>query len=157
MPNFQEVYPGVLSLALPLPFELESVNVHLVSLDDGYLLIDCGMETEAAFEILRQALEERGIGWKQIRQILLTHMHPDHMGMAKRLLALTGATLAMHQAELRHLDVVTGGGQRIPWLDQVYRQAGVPKPLEEKMESHFFEIRKNFQPLSPERLFRAAN
>src|ERR1700716_1625863 len=89
--EFREVYPGVLSLALPLPFELKSVNVHLVKLENGWLLIACGMETAPAFDTLQGALEGRGIAWSEIRQILLTHMHPDHMGMAARLLELTGA------------------------------------------------------------------
>ncbi len=151
MAEFREVFPHVLKLALPLPFELDSVNVYLVALIDGFLLIDCGMETEPAFEILRGALEKRGIAWAEIRQILLTHMHPDHMGMASRLLALTGAELAMHQAELRHLRLVTGGGRRIPWQDEVYQQAGVPKGLESKMDAHFAGIRKNFHDLAPSR------
>jgi glyoxylase-like metal-dependent hydrolase (beta-lactamase superfamily II) len=153
MPQFREVYPRVLSLILPLPFELETVNVYLVALEEGYLLIDCGMETEPAFETLRGAMEQRGIAWREIRQIVLTHMHPDHMGMAARLLELTGAELAMHEAEARHLKLVTSSDRRFPWIDLVYRQAGVPKGLEDKMDQHFAEVRKNFHDLSPDLLF----
>jgi glyoxylase-like metal-dependent hydrolase (beta-lactamase superfamily II) len=151
--QFREVYPRVLSLALPLPFELESVNVYLVALADGYLLIDCGMATEPAFETLRGAMEERGVEWREIRQILLTHMHPDHMGLAARLLELTGAELAMHQAEAEHLRLLTGGNRRIPWLEEAYSQSGVPRALETKMEEHFSEMRENFHALAPGRLF----
>jgi len=151
--SFREVYPRVLSLALPLPFELESVNVFLVPLTSGYLLIDCGMETEPAFETLRSALAERQIAWRDIRQIVLTHMHPDHMGMTARLLELTGAELAMHQAEAEHLSLVTAGNRRIPWLQEAYLQSGVPPLLETKMEEHFATIRENFHPLHPARLF----
>jgi len=151
--SFREVYPGVLSLALPLPFELESVNVFLVALRDGFVLIDCGMETDPAFETLRAALAERGIAWREIREIVLTHMHPDHMGMAARLLELTGAQLGMHQAEAEHLRLVTAGNRRIPWLEDAYSQSGVPQALETKMEEHFAEIRENFHALDPARLF----
>src|SRR5580700_10188680 len=114
MASFREVYPGVLSLALPLPFELESVNVFLVPLPSGFVLIDCGMHTESAFETLHAALLERGIAWPHIHQIVLTHMHPDHMGMAARLLELTGAQLAMHHAEAEHLRSVTSSNLRLP-------------------------------------------
>ena len=153
MASFREVYPRVLSLALPLPFELESVNVFLVALESGYLLIDCGMHTAPAFETLRAALEERQIQWSDIHRIVLTHMHPDHMGMASRLLELTGAELAMHQAEAEHLNLVTNGNRRIPWLQEAYLQSGVPPLLETKMEEHFATIRENFHPLHPSRLF----
>ena len=150
---FREVHPHVLKLALPLPFELESVNVYLVALDSGYLLIDCGMETEPAFRTLESAMSARGIPWTGIRQIFLTHMHPDHMGMSKRLLELSGATLGMHQAEAKQLSMVAGAERRFPWLDVAYAQAGVPKGLEETMNAHFVEVRRNFHTLAPDVLF----
>jgi len=139
-------------LELPLPFELESVNIYLVKLAEAYLLIDCGMETDPAFETLRTALDERAIAWRDIRQILLTHMHPDHMGMSRRLLELTGAELLMHRDEAEHLDIITRSTRRLPWLDEAYVQSGVPEGLESKMEEHFAGIRKNFHQLAPAHL-----
>ena len=50
-----------------MPWELESVNVHLVELDDGYLLIDSGIATEECFDALESALEERKVKWSEIR------------------------------------------------------------------------------------------
>src|SRR5271163_3889350 len=151
--SFREVYPGVLSLALPLPFELESVNVFLVALRDGFVLIDCGMETEPAFETLSAALAERGIAWPEIREIILTHMHPDHMGMAQRLVQLTGAELAMHRTEAEHLQLIVGSARMLPWLQQAYGESGVPPALQTTMEEHFAAIRVNFHHLAPDQLF----
>jgi len=128
--------------------------VYLVEIDGGWMLIDTGMETEDAFRTLSGAMEQRGLDWREIRHILLTHMHPDHIGMSRRLLELTGATLSMHEVEFRHLRLVTGGEKkRIPWLDRVYRESGVPADLEEKMEAHFFAVRKNFHHLTPDHLY----
>ena len=66
----KEVFPGVLSIELPLPFELRSVNVFLVRLDAGYLLIDCGMDTPESFAALEQGMASAGLEWTDIRQIV---------------------------------------------------------------------------------------
>jgi len=79
--GYREVLPGVHLVELPLPFTLGAINVYLVRLDGGYLLIDCGMDTEACFQALARGMEAVGAGWTDIREILLTHVHPDHMGL----------------------------------------------------------------------------
>ncbi len=51
--------PGVTTISLPMPWELESVNVHLIELDEGFLLVDSGIATEECFESLEAALLKR--------------------------------------------------------------------------------------------------
>jgi len=46
--------PGLFTITLPMPWELESVNVHLVELEDGYLLVDSGVATEECFDSLER-------------------------------------------------------------------------------------------------------
>ena len=82
--HYREVLPGVYLVALPLPSSLGRIHVYLVRLANGYLFLDCGMDTAPSFQALEQALKNLGIGWKEIRQILLTHIHPDHMGLAPK-------------------------------------------------------------------------
>jgi glyoxylase-like metal-dependent hydrolase (beta-lactamase superfamily II) len=148
----REVASGIFLIELPLPFELESVNVYLARLDEGYLLIDCGMQLDAAFETLQAGVRELGIGWRNIRLILLTHMHPDHMGMTARLLELSGAKLIMHETEAEHLREVARAGRRLPWIDLAFDHAGVPDESRARMDRHFRDIRRNFYELTPDRL-----
>jgi glyoxylase-like metal-dependent hydrolase (beta-lactamase superfamily II) len=137
-------------IELPLPFELATVNVYLVPLDEGYLLIDCGMETGASFAALEAGLAQVNIGWGDIRQILLTHMHPDHMGLSAKLLKLTGAPLLMHQREARQLAMVNTPSERSGWIGRAFSESGVPEPLQARMHKHFGAIRKNFHDLTPD-------
>jgi glyoxylase-like metal-dependent hydrolase (beta-lactamase superfamily II) len=139
-------------IELPLPFELATVNIYLVPLDDGYLLIDCGMETDASFAAVESGLSQLGIEWRDIKQILLTHMHPDHMGLSAKLLELTGAELLMHQREARQLAAVNNPAERSGWIGRAFSESGVPEPLQVRMQKHFGAIRKNFHVLTPDRL-----
>lgn len=149
---YDEVLPGVYRIELPLPFELESVNVFLVRTAEGYMLIDCGMETEASFTALDAGVKALGLTWPDIRTILLTHMHPDHMGLSVKLLELTGAELIIHETEARHLELVTASDQKAPWLKQAFTESGVPEAVQERIDRHFVQIRRNFHKLTPDRL-----
>ena len=110
------------------------------------------METEASFSALDAGVKALGLGWTDIRQILLTHMHPDHMGLSSKLLELSGAELLMHAVEARHLRVLTDSDRRAPWLKQAFTEAGMPQAMQERIDSHFAFIRRNFHTLSPDRL-----
>jgi glyoxylase-like metal-dependent hydrolase (beta-lactamase superfamily II) len=97
-----EVFPGIRWVQLPITLEqsdLEYVNVYLVAGDKGYLLVDSGWNTDESFATLHNALVKNGIAFNNIKQILVTHVHPDHYGMAGRIRELSGATLMMHHIE----------------------------------------------------------
>ena len=94
-----EVSPGIWRINLPLPFPVASVNVYLVRCQDGFLLLDCGLKTRACREALAGGLSTLGIDWTDIRQIVITHLHPDHFGLAAEVQRLSGAVVLMHAAE----------------------------------------------------------
>ncbi|GII55638.1 MBL fold metallo-hydrolase [Planotetraspora thailandica] len=64
-------------------------HVHVVRLPDGYALIDTGMPGSAP--AILDALAQLGGRPADVRQIVLTHSHVDHMGSAADLVAATGA------------------------------------------------------------------
>jgi glyoxylase-like metal-dependent hydrolase (beta-lactamase superfamily II) len=76
-----EVAPGVLWLRMPLPFALDHINLWLIDEIDGWTIVDSGLatdETKALWErILSEALEGR-----PVKRLLVTHFHPDHIGLA---------------------------------------------------------------------------
>ena len=132
---------GILSIELPLPFELETVNVYLVPLADGYLMIDCGMGTESSYEALLAGMQSAGVQWTDVRILLITHMHPDHMGLTERIVAASGAALWVHREE-----------RRLPGMRHALTVAGVPADLQARMEASFADIRKSVYQLHPDRV-----
>jgi glyoxylase-like metal-dependent hydrolase (beta-lactamase superfamily II) len=97
-----EITPGIHWIKLPIAMEdstLDGINVYLVKGDNGYLLVDTGWNTDESFSTLHNYLVKIGVSFEDIKQILVTHVHPDHYGMAGRLRKLSGATIAMHHTE----------------------------------------------------------
>ena len=80
------------------------VNVYVIRGNSGYLLVDAGWNTEESFAALKKGMAEIGADIKDISQILVTHVHPDHYGMAGRIKKISGASLAMHHIEKEFID-----------------------------------------------------
>jgi glyoxylase-like metal-dependent hydrolase (beta-lactamase superfamily II) len=147
-----KIAPGVDTITLPMPWELETVNVHLIELGDsvskGYMLVDSGIGTPESFDTLAAALEERGIQWSDIRMLLLTHLHPDHIGLSWKILELTGAKLLMHRTEVEYLNLVSRENLA-PFFMAAMRNAGVPADMQSKMDHAMRDVRRQFRPHQP--------
>ncbi|MCL2734330.1 MAG: MBL fold metallo-hydrolase [Actinomycetia bacterium] len=78
-----QITPSVWQLPFPVG------HVHFVRLPDGYALVDTGVPGSAP--AILDALDQLGGCPEDVRQIVLTHSHFDHMGAAADLVAATGA------------------------------------------------------------------
>ena len=97
-----EILPGIHWLKLPITLENASVkhiNVYLIKSDNGYLLVDTGWNTDDSFATFKGYLMQNGIEFQDIKQIVVSHIHPDHYGMAGRIKKLSGAEIMMHHIE----------------------------------------------------------
>ena len=99
VPPVEEVAPGVWSVPQPMPGPLEYALVYAVQLDDGVLLIDTGWAAGESLEPLVEALGKTGMRVEDVRGVVMTHSHPDHVGRARKLREETGAWLALHDPE----------------------------------------------------------
>lgn len=75
------VAPGLWWLRMPLPFKLDHINLWLVEETDGWTVIDTGLATDATKALWGQIFET-ALDGKPIRRVIVTHFHPDHMGLA---------------------------------------------------------------------------
>ncbi|UPW00700.1 MBL fold metallo-hydrolase [Halorussus gelatinilyticus] len=67
--------------SIPTPFQVGPVNAYLA----GRTLIDPGPGSEEAWAALLDELESHDMGPTDVEQVLVTHPHPDHFGLAERL------------------------------------------------------------------------
>jgi len=89
-----EVAPGIHWLSMPLPFQLNHINLWLAEDEGGWTIIDTGIGNAET-----RALWEKILGSKTIRRIIVTHYHPDHAGNAAWLCERYGVELWMTQGE----------------------------------------------------------
>lgn len=93
-----ELRPGVLWLRQKLPFQLNHVNIYLLADGDGWAIIDSGFgneETIAAWT----ALFEGPLKNFNITRLIVTHSHPDHVGLAGWIVERFNCPLVMSQVE----------------------------------------------------------
>ena len=76
-----DIAPGVKWLRLPLPFLLEHINVWLLRDGDGWAIVDTGLFSNTTREIWEYVFEKY-LDNAPITRVLVTHLHPDHVGCA---------------------------------------------------------------------------
>jgi glyoxylase-like metal-dependent hydrolase (beta-lactamase superfamily II) len=100
---------GIYRIPVPLPFALRSANIYLLA--DGpnnWTLVDAGLGLTADESALRAGLAFAGITMDQISNLVLTHQHPDHIGLSGPIHAASGAPVYMLAGEERTMYQVWG-------------------------------------------------
>jgi glyoxylase-like metal-dependent hydrolase (beta-lactamase superfamily II) len=93
-----EVAPGILWIRMPLPFALDHINLWLLEDGDGWTIVDTGYGVQATWSLWEQ-LTAGVMGGRPVKNIVVTHYHPDHVGSAAWLEQRTGAPFWMTAAE----------------------------------------------------------
>lgn len=101
LPPVERVADGVWSVPVPMPRgPLRYVSVYVFEAAGGLTLIDAGWGDDAAWVALNNGLAELGGSVGDVRGVLVTHMHWDHLGLADRVRRASGAWVALHERDL---------------------------------------------------------
>ena len=80
-----ELAPGVRWLRMKLPFALDHINLWLLrdAIDgrEGWTIVDCGIANDGTVQSWEQVFANE-LGGLPVLRVIVTHMHPDHMGLA---------------------------------------------------------------------------
>ncbi len=144
-----EIAEGVLWMRLPLPMKLDHVNVYALDDGDGWTVIDTGFDTGKSREIWG-ALLSGPLAGKPVRRVVVTHHHPDHIGLAGWFQTAHGAELVTTRtawlfARMLTLDVQT----EMPEETRAYYQgAGMdPEILAERIAERPFNYSDMVAPM----------
>lgn len=121
-----EVAPGLLWLRLPLPMALDHVNVFALDDGDGWTLVDTGFASTRA-KAIWESLLNGPLSGKPVTRVIVTHYHPDHIGLAGWFQS-RGAELVTTRTSWLYARMLVLDEQPLPLPQQVefQRRAGVP-------------------------------
>ncbi|TVR27696.1 MAG: MBL fold metallo-hydrolase [Ilumatobacter sp.] len=99
-PPVEQVTDGLWSIPVPMPDNpLRYVLVYALETVDGIVIVDAGWPTDEAWQGLVDGCRTAGFDVADVRGVLVTHIHPDHVGLASRVREASGAWIAMHPAD----------------------------------------------------------
>jgi glyoxylase-like metal-dependent hydrolase (beta-lactamase superfamily II) len=100
LPPVEQLREDLWSVPVPMGGPLRYVSVYAFALDGGGLgLIDTGWGSDESWAALSAGLVSIGGDVADVRGVLVTHLHYDHLGLAERVRQASGAWVAMHPAD----------------------------------------------------------
>jgi glyoxylase-like metal-dependent hydrolase (beta-lactamase superfamily II) len=125
-------------LRLPLPFQLNHINVWLLRDGDGWALVDTGLYTATTREIWKHVFDQY-LGGARLTRVLVTHLHPDHVGCSGWLARKFGVDLWMSRDEylLCRVLVADTGKPAPPEGIGFYSRAGFGENALARYTEHF--------------------
>jgi len=119
------IAPGVFWLRMPLPFALDHINLWLLEDGPGWTVVDAGYampETQSAWE----RVFADHLGGRPVTRIIVTHFHPDHVGLAGWLAERWRAPLWITEKEWLYARVMSRGSADFVQLRRDFaRRAGL--------------------------------
>jgi glyoxylase-like metal-dependent hydrolase (beta-lactamase superfamily II) len=156
LPEVEQVRPGLWSIPVPLPNNpLRYVLVYLLELDAGVAVIDTGWSTEEAWATLVAGMAAAGYAPADVQAILITHIHPDHYGLAGRLREASGAWVGLHPADAALIPARYGLGidGLLANMDALLIDAGVPDEVRTELTGASMGIRELVAAAEPDVFF----
>ncbi|MFI6298265.1 MBL fold metallo-hydrolase [Nonomuraea sp. NPDC050790] len=156
MPEVERVRPGLWSIPVPIPINpLRYVLVYALELPGGVVIVDAGWNTDEAYQALCDGLAVAGYSITDVKGVLVTHIHPDHYGLAGRVRESGGAWIALHPADAALLHDRYDDGAIDALVERERRllvRSGVPELTLDELAGASMMIRHMVSMAKPDRL-----
>lgn len=143
-----ELAPGVKWVRMPMPMELDHINLYLLLDGDGWFIVDTGLAGDQTRQ-LWQRIFDTELDGKPIKGVIATHLHPDHIGQVGWLTETWQVSLWMTQGEYLSARLFSGhdnpGGTSA--FAQFYQRAGMAPAAVAKIQEEIGSFNRMVEPL----------
>ncbi len=152
LPPVERVRPGLWSIPVPIPNNpLRYVLVYAFETDRGPYLVDAGWNTDDAYRTLVEGLGQAGFDVADVKGVLVTHIHPDHYGLAGRIREASGAWVGLHPADAALIeDRYDDPDDLIERMGAMLRRDGAPAEEIETLRSASMPVRSWVWAVTPD-------
>ncbi|WP_434749683.1 MBL fold metallo-hydrolase [Paenibacillus amylolyticus] len=140
---------GMHRIQITMSFPLRWVNSYILIEPDGQAsIVDPGPRTAETEQEWREALANLGLTFEDIHQIVLTHHHPDHLGLSGWMQQMSGAPVLMSARSRQETDYMWGDGASIEErLPEYYLLHGMPQHKTVEIKEHMKTFISQITPL----------
>jgi glyoxylase-like metal-dependent hydrolase (beta-lactamase superfamily II) len=143
------IVPGIEWLRMPLPFALDHINLWLIEDGDGWTIVDTGYAMPETTALWEQIFAER-LGGRPVTRIIVTHHHPDHIGLGGWLCGRWQIPLWATEKEWLFARMLTGKSDDAADLRRAFAQrAGLDNAASEIFAEHQRGYRRGVPAVPP--------
>ena len=132
--EFNELRKDLYWTQFELPFRLNHVNLFFLNTKNGWILIDSGLRSDHSIEMWEKILNGP-LKSEKIHSLLITHYHPDHIGMAgwlQKKLNVPAFTSSKELEVAKKLLVMPDEDYSI-MFDNIFQRSGIPREQKQEM------------------------
>ncbi len=95
-----QVLNGVHQIKIPAPGNASwATNAYIIEGSNGHILVDSGWDSQESLWALQEGIRGANLKLRDIRKMVITHIHPDHYGLSSKIKQICGAQLAIHRTD----------------------------------------------------------
>ncbi|MCK0092683.1 MBL fold metallo-hydrolase [Rhodococcus sp. F64268] len=115
--------------AIPVPvadLPVGDTQVYAMESPRGVVLVDAGWNNDTSWNALQQGLATAGLSVTDVEGVVVTHFHPDHVGLTARLREASGCWVGMHESDFEQLGHMMSDADWSERAVEQWRIAGAP-------------------------------
>jgi len=147
-----QVLNGVHQIKSPCPGDVSwHTNVYVIEGGDGHILVDSGWDSQESLWALQEGIKAANLKLRDIKKVVITHIHPDHYGLSSKIKQICGAPVAIHRVDAGFISPrYKDSADLIKKTEELLRQNGVPENELPQLKEASLWMNKYVTPDAPE-------